>query len=149
MTDTKNYQQITNKHTHTGVWIAIGLIGTALVLSLLVAAGVFLGLNQVKDNGPTSARFYLALQDHNYALAYTYLDSGATVNNKVVDQATFISQAAQADSLNSAIKGFDITGQNDNASTFVNVHRGNSTYKAHITMQQNGGRWLIQSIDRL
>src|SRR5947209_1021638 len=129
MIDTTRYNQVQTKHTHTGVWVAIGLMGAVIVFSFIVAAGAFIGLNKVKEEGPTSARFYLALQDHNYALAYTFLDSEAKLNNQAVDQQTFISQAAQADSQSTAIKGFDVADKSNDASAIVNVHRGNSTYQ--------------------
>lgn len=145
--------QISNKersnHTHTGILVTLGIIGMVMIFGFIIVAAVFLGINKVKDEGPTPARFYLALQDHNYALAYTFLDSGAKLNNETLDQQTFVQKAAQADSLSTGIKGFDYNDKGAGDSATVNVHRGNSTYQAHLNLKQVAGRWVITSVDRL
>ena len=149
MYETQVYPQTQTRHSHAGLWLATGIMAGIAVISLFLAGAVFLGLNQVKENGPTPARFYMALHDQNYALAYSYLDSGATLNNQPVDQQSFSSQFAQADSRNKAISGFEITDKNDAASANVKVSRGSSTYQVHLQLKQVDGRWLITNIDRV
>jgi hypothetical protein len=149
MIDTNRSYQAQTRHTHTGMLVAIGGMGAVIIFGLIIAAAIFRGINKVKEEGPTTARFYLALQDHNYALAYSFLDSEAKLNNQAVDQQTFIKQAAQADALSTTIKGFDYSDKGNNASATVNVHRGNFNYQTHLTLKQVENRWVITNIDRL
>lgn len=149
MYETQVYPQSQTRHSHAGLWVTIGIMAGIAVISLLLAGAVFLGLNQVKENGPTPARFYMALHDQNYALAYSYLDSGASLNNQPVDQQSFIGQFAQADSRTKAISGFEITNKNDASNATVKVSRAGASYEVHLQMKQVDGRWLITSIDRV
>ena len=149
MLDTQTYPQTQTKHSHTGLWFAIGAMAAIAIFSLFLVATIGLGLNKVKESGPTSAQFYMALQDHNYPLAYTYLDAKAKVNNQEVDQLTFISQAAQADARNNTISGFDVTDKGDNASATVKVTRGKLSYEVHLQLKQTDGKWFITGLDRI
>jgi hypothetical protein len=138
-----------SNHIHTGTLVALGLIAAVMIFGSIIGVAVFLGINKVKDEGPTPARFYMALQDHNYALAYSFMDGDAKLNNQPVDQQTFIQKAALADAQSASIKGFDYKDNANSSSVTVNVHRGNSNYQTHITMKQVEGRWVITAIDRL
>lgn len=143
------YPQTQTRHSHTGLWASITIIAGAVIFSAIVIIAIFIGLNKVKDSGPTPARFYLALQGQNYALAYAYLDGQAKVNNQPVNQQTFIEQMAQADATTGAISGFSYEDKQDNSNVTVKVTRANRTYDVHFQLKQVDGRWLITSIDKL
>ncbi len=141
--------QAQTKHSHTALWLAIGAIAAVAIFSIIVVLGVWVGLNQIKETGPTPARFYLALQSQNYALAYTYLDAGAKISNQDFSQQSFIAQAAQTDSRSTAISGFEFNDKGSPDAATVKVSRGGSSYEVHLTLKQVDGRWLITSLDRL
>lgn len=152
MLDTTTYSQTqtSTRHSHSGLWLALGISAVLALFSLLLVASIWLGFNKIKDTGPTPARFYLALHDQNYALAYTYLDNSARVNNQTLDQSAFISLAAQSDADQGAISGFELTTKDETANATVKVSRPTGSYQVHLQLKQTAaGKWLITSLERL
>jgi hypothetical protein len=135
------------------LWIILGVVGGLIVIaglafSLLVITGVFTALNVIKQTGPIPARYYLAIIDQDYAQAYSYVDSNATINGQQVDQQAFTNLATAADHQNGRVTGFDLKGdENDPSHMTVTVSRGTQSYDVHLLLKQENGAWKIISAD--
>ncbi len=138
------------KHSHLGLWLAFGGVVGVILVSAFLAFAVFLGLNQVKDNGPIPARYSEALRTQNYALSYAYLAPNAKINGQTLGQAAFIEKAAQADARNGSITGYNLTeNKNDQSQATLKIQRSKQSYDVHLRLIQLDNRWVISEADGL
>lgn len=137
-------------------WMIFGIVASLIVLgsvifTVLVATDVIVGLNAffntTTEPTPVAANYYLAIMAHDYAKAYTDLDSHATINGQQVDQQAFITLATTADTHNGKVSGYTIDQGTDPARLTITVHRGARIYQVHLQLQQEHGVWKILSAD--
>lgn len=149
-----NYRQQPGK-SRRRFWMIFGIAASLIVLvclafTLLVVTGVVVGLttffNTTSEPTPVAANYYLAIMTHDYAKAYTDLDSHAAVNGRQVDQQTFVTLATSVDAQNGNVTGYTIEG-NDPSHPTITVHRGARVYQVHLQLQQENGAWKIISAD--
>jgi|GEM_PF-2419018 len=147
-----NQTDFSNRQSHPkpiGLIVLFSLAGL-LIFSAVVLLGIYFGLKQAKENGPIPVRYYMAIRDQNYALAYTYLSMDAKVNDQKVNLETFTQQAALADSQGGKVEGFTVEGdQNAPDGVILQLHRSNQKYNVHLSLKQIDGRLQIVSASRI
>lgn len=141
------------------LWTVLGIVGGSIVLatllfSLLIAAGVFVGLNAFFHTTtapvPVAAHYYLSIMEQNYPQAYTDLDQHAQINGQSLDQHAFTTLATTTDAQEGKVSGYSIDPTlqgNDSARVTITVHRGAHIYEVHLQLQQKGTVWKILSAD--
>jgi hypothetical protein len=151
--NTLNYNstQEINRRKANRIKLGLGLAGGfILVVAIIAALGVVIGLNVIKEKGPVPVKYYQALFDKNYTLAYAFLDETAVVNGQTVDQASFTKMAAAQDVKEGSVGGYSIDGSNDQAtSVTVHVNRNGHKYDVHLQLKPVNGVLKIVSADRL
>ena len=96
----------------------------------------------------TVAAYYQALKQQNYALAYSYLDANAIVNNGQHITLSAFTQMARARSAEyGAILSFSISPYTPLSTVFVT--RTSYTYTAHLGIKLEQNTWKIISFDRI
>ncbi len=101
----------------------------------------------------TVQQYYQAVQQQDYATAYSYLANDATVN--VNNQSVPVTQET---SYESAAKALDIslgpvtsfkptTNGSDTSHVTVTVTRNGKSYDVHMVLVKVGNNWKIQSAD--
>ncbi|MGB8343488.1 MAG: hypothetical protein WCD86_01325 [Ktedonobacteraceae bacterium] len=96
----------------------------------------------------TVAAYYQALKQQNYALAFSYLDASAIVNNGQRITLSAFTQMARARSAEyGAILSFSISPYAPLSTVLVT--RSSYTYTAHLGMKLEQDTWKIISFDRI
>jgi hypothetical protein len=146
-------------HSRSKRWTILGIASGAiliavLVFSLLVAAGVYAGLNAFFHTTtaptPVAAHYYLSIMEQDYPQAYADLGQHAQINGQPLDQQAFIALATTTDAQLGKVSGYSIDpalqGKNS-AQVTITVHRGAHIYKVHLQLQQEGTAWKVISAD--
>src|SRR6266567_4869646 len=144
------------KKRRTGLWIFLGI----LVVLVLACVGVVGALYYVGTHNPATDvanKYYTAIQNRDYATAYSYLDaSSITFNNQNLTQSLYIQAAQAVDAQKGKVTSYSITSSNINtsngansASFTVSVTRNGSPYDVHLKLQQEGSAWKIVSVDNV
>ena len=140
------------------LWITLGIIGGVLVLGCAgcVIAGA-LGFNFLAQAvGPqiTVQQYYQAVKQQDYATAYSFLTSDATINangtSVPVSQETSFETAAKAldVSLGPVTNISSNTQGSDTSHVTVTVTRSRGgSYDVHLVLVKVGNNWKIQSAD--
>jgi hypothetical protein len=94
-------------------------------------------------------RYYSAIQNKDYAQAYSYLDAHATDANGHTVTLNNLEQMAQGmDKQEGPIVGFIAAAYASQVvMTITRAQMG--PYHAHLQMEQEGGTWKITSLDRI
>jgi hypothetical protein len=144
-----NSPQEINRRKANRIKLGVGLAGGFILLTMLLAGiGVIVGLNVIKDKGPVPVKYYQALFDKNYTLAYAYMDETAVVNGQPVDQIGFTKLAAAQDAKNGSVQGYSIDGPVDQGpAVTVHVNRGGKKYDVHLQLKQINSDWKIIAAD--
>ena len=101
---------------------------------------------------PEVARYYQAIKEKNYTLAYTFVDVHAkNGSGQTITEASFKQMALVSDSENGAIVNVEINPNSDDATQIIlTIDRSSSLhYHAHLTMKQEGTTWKMISLDRI
>lgn len=132
------------------LWIVLGII-----VVLLLAVGAIALFSFVTNNGATSAvnQYYMAVEQQDYATAYTYLDtSGIGPNGQSLTQALY--QAI--DIARGKVSSYSITSTSINpnngvntAAITVNVTRNGQSYDVHLQLKQESNGWKIVRTDNI
>ena len=131
-------------------WLIVGgLIAIAVIgLAIVVGIAAYSAVNSLKQNGPIAARYYLNIMGGDYATAYSYLDSNATINGQPVgDQQAFIRLAKAADAQHGTVHGVVLNTENDGTNVTVTLDRGSRSYDVDLVLRQENGTWKIISAD--
>ncbi len=131
-----------------------------LVVLVLACIGVVGALYYVGTHNPATDvanKYYTAIQNRDYATAYSYLDaSSITFNNQNLTQSLYIQAAQAVDAQKGKVTSYSITSSNINtsngansASFTVSVTRNGSPYDVHLKLQQEGSAWKIVSVDNV
>lgn len=151
--------QLSSGRSRRTLWTVLGIVGGSIVLaallfSLLVAAGVFVGLNtffhMTTQPTPVAAHYYLSILERQYPQAYADLDQHAQINGQPLDQRAFTTLATTTDAQEGKVSGYSIDPAlqgNDPARVTITVHRGARVYEVHLHLQQKGTTWKIISTD--
>jgi hypothetical protein len=148
------------KKSRRGLWITLGIIFGVI---LLIFVGGIVAIVAYVNNSPAKTvtqQYYTAVENQNYAQAYSYLDIQTLTLNGQQQQATqaLYTQVAQiVDQQNGKVTNYNITGVNLNSSTSagntatvtVDVTRNGKTQEVHVQLRQVGNDWKIVSIDHL
>lgn len=150
--------QLQPKRSLRWLWITLGIIGGVLLLS---CAGCFIagaaGYNFFAQTviGPTTVAnsYYSAIQNQDYAKAYSYLDSNMqTLSGQTLTQNLYTTAATAKDTADGAVISFsqtDYTTNNGTASITMSVTRNGLTYDVHLQLQQANNNWVITSYDAI
>lgn len=101
---------------------------------------------------PTAISYYQAVQDRDYAKAFTYLDANATTTDgQKLTQESFTQLAQNAFTENGAITNVTmIPGSDDGTQIVTTIDRSSTThYHSHLTMKKEGSTWKILSFERI
>lgn len=139
------------KKSRRGLWISLIVI----VILLIGGSAVFFVVTAPSrgvDNVVQS--YYAAVEQQNYAVAYTYIDkqryittSGVPIGN--ISQTAFTLSAQANDLINGKLTAYAITStaiDNTTAEVIVNVTRGGTTHPVDVQLQQVNGMWEIDRI---
>ncbi|MFL5628377.1 MAG: hypothetical protein ACJ788_22585 [Ktedonobacteraceae bacterium] len=151
------YAQPQQKTSLRWLWITLGIVGGLLVLgcAACVIAGA-LGFNFLAQAvGPqiTVQQYYQAIKQQDYATAYSYLASNATVNVNgqsvpVTQESSFETAAKALDiSLGPVTSADSNTQGSDTSRVTVTVTRNGRSYDVHMVLVKVGNNWKIQSAD--
>jgi len=123
------------------LWIVLGII----VVLVLACVGGAIAL-VVTNNGATNAvnQYYMAVEQQDYATAYTYLDtSGIALNGQSLTQALYIQANQAIDIARGKVSSYAITSTSTNsnngvntAAITVNVTRNGQSYDVHLQLKQ-------------
>ena len=100
----------------------------------------------------TITSFYQAIEAQNYALAYSYLDTNATITNgRKLTQQTFTQLAQSRDNQFGPVTGFDLLlNSSDHTQGIMTIARKSGfRYHAHLRVRQEGNDWKILTLDRI
>jgi hypothetical protein len=140
------------------LWITLGVIGGILVLSCTgCAIAGALGFNFLAQAvGPQIAvqQYYQAVKQQDYATAYSFLTSDATVsvNNQSVPvsgESSFQTTASTLDTTLGTVSSYRANTQgSDTSHVTVTVTRSQGgSYDVHLVLVKVGNNWKIQSAD--
>ncbi len=140
----------------TGLWIFLGIL-VVLVLACIGGALYYVGTYGGTHNPATDVanKYYTAIQNQDYATAYSYLDaSSITFNNQNLTQSLYTQAAQAVDAQKGKVTSYSITSSNtsngaNTASFTVSVTRNGSPYDVHLKLQQEGSAWKIVSVDNV
>jgi hypothetical protein len=145
------------KKSRRWLWITLGIIGGVLLLSCAGCAIVFgQGFGAVKQViGPSfvTGEYYQYLKEQDYARAYSFVDSNATitVNGQSIsnDLQSFTTAAENQDTQLGVITNFSVTTNGSDLSQLIVVvtRQGGQAYDVHLTFSQVGGTTKIASMD--
>lgn len=150
--------QLQPKRSLRWLWITLGIVGGVLLLS---CAGCFIagaaGYNFFAQTviGPTTVAnsYYSAIQNQDYAKAYSYLDSNMqTLSGQTLTQDLYTTTATAKDTTDGTVTGFTQTGyttNNGTANITMSVTRNGLTYDVHLQLQQTNNNWVITSYDAI
>jgi hypothetical protein len=138
------------------LWIVLGII---VVLVLVCVGGAIALFSFATNNGATSAvnQYYMAVEQQNYAMAYTYLDtSGIGLNGQSLTQALYIQANQAIDLARGKVSSYSITSSSINsnngvntAAITVNVTRNGQSYDVHLQLKQESNGWKIVRTDNI
>lgn len=134
------------------IWIIVGVsIGAFLILGGITAIVAYREIQDLKQNGTIPERYILSMIGRDYATAYSYLDSQATINGQpVANQQTFTAMATAADNRDGTAMGAEVENTSpDQTHVTINLHRGKRTYVIHLVLKLEGSSWEIISADSL
>jgi hypothetical protein len=128
-------------------WIMVAV--AVVILAGLVGIGVYADLKILKENGTIPERYYVSILERDYATAYSFLDSQATIGGQPVgDQQAFIRMATAEDALDGTVRGVgDPSTSADQTRVTINVHRASRTYDVHLVLKLESSGWKIISAD--
>ncbi len=136
------------------LWIVLGII----VVLVLACVGGAIAL-VVTNNGATNAvnQYYMAVEQQDYATAYTYLDtSGIALNGQSLTQALYIQANQAIDIARGKVSSYAITSTSTNsnngvntAAITVNVTRNGQSYDVHLQLKQESNGWKIVRTDNI
>jgi hypothetical protein len=145
------------KRSHRRLWITLGIVGIVLVLCACGSCAVasFFGFRYIQQNiGPVlvTSQYYEALKEQEYNLAYSYLDSHASIQGRHVSLATFTRLAQTADTTKGKVTqdapaSFTTTG--NTARIIMQVTRSKQTYPVSLQLRKEGNDWKIINADRI
>jgi Domain of unknown function (DUF4878) len=129
---------------------AVALLACVATATAVVASGVWLQ-GALNDPSTTVQSFYGALQQKDYAHAYSYFTASARSH---LSEAAFADQFDSYDALDGAVSSYSLgatktSASGDGATIVVTVtRRGNaSTQQVHtLLLVKENGAWRIQSI---
>lgn len=145
------------KPSRRWLWITLAIIG-GLVAFACIASSIFVALSVgsiARIAGPdfTVQEYYQAIEQQDYAKAYTYLSSNATVTVNgqavpVTQSDAFTTEAATLDSTLGTVSYFRPTiSGNDFSRIDVTVTRNGPSYVVHVQLIQVGSSWKIVTAD--
>jgi len=145
------------KGSRRWLWITLSIVGGIIALSCAgcaITAALGVGLFD-KLAGPTfvAGDYYRAIDSQNYAQAYTYLDSNATLTvggqSVAVAQAdAFTTEATMLDNRLGPVSSDDESiDPHDFSRIDVTVTRNGPSYLVHLQFTQVGSDWKITSAD--
>jgi hypothetical protein len=140
------------------LWITLGVIGGLLVLSCVgCAIAGALGFNFLAQAvGPQIAvqQYYQAVKQQDYATAYSFLTSDATINANgttvsVSQESSFQTAASTLDTTLGTVSSYAATIRgSDTSHVTVTVTRSQGgSYDVHLVLVKVGNNWKIQSAD--
>ena len=144
------------KKRRTGLWIILGILAV-LVLACVGVVGTLYYIGTHNPATDVANKYYTAIQNQDYATAYSYLDvSNITYNNQSPTQSLYTQAAQGVDAQKGKVTSYSITNSNistsngtNTASFTISVTRNGSPYDVHIKEQQEGSNWKIISIDNI
>ena len=144
------------KKRRTGLWIFLGILAV-LVLACIGGVAVLYYIGTHNPATDVANKYYTAIQNQDYATAYSYLDaSNITFNNQNLTQGLYTQAAQAVDAQKGKVTSYSITSTNVSSSNGVNtatftisVTRNGSPYDVHLKLQQEGSNWKIVSIDNI
>jgi NTF2-like N-terminal transpeptidase domain len=138
------------------LWIVLGII---VVLVLACIGGAIALFNFVTNNGATNTvnQYYTAVEQQDYATAYTYLDSsGIGLNGQALTQALYIQANQTIDFAKGKVSSYAITSTSNNSNNGVNtaaitvsVTRNGQSYDVHLQLRQESNGWKIVQTDNI
>jgi hypothetical protein len=139
------------------LWITLSIVGGLLVLACAgcAVAGAlgFTFLAQTLAPQVTAQQYYQAIEQQDYATAYSFMTSDAsiTVGGQAIpltQEAIFATTAKALDRTAGTVSGFDagVPGS-DTSRVTVTVTRGSRSYEVHLTLVKVDKTWKIQSAD--
>ena len=148
------------------LWITLAIVGGILVLSCggcIIASVAGIGIfgqavSTAIAPSATATSYYQAIQNRDYARAFTYLDlSGASVQGQQVSKDAFIILGQTIDATKGTVSSFSQTAVSVNANTSsgttatitMNVTRNGSTYPVHLELRETNNVWKITSVDNM
>jgi hypothetical protein len=140
------------------LWITLGVIGGILVLSCAgCAIAGALGFNFLAQAvGPqiTVQQYYQAVKQQDYATAYSFLTSDASVSangqsGPVSGESSFQTAATTLDTTLGTVTSYTANTQgSDTSHVTVTVTRSRGgSYDVHLVLVKVGNNWKIQSAD--
>lgn len=126
-----------------GGLIAIAVIGFAVIVGVIATREI----HTLKQTGPIPERYYLNIMSGDYAQAYTYLESNATINGQPLNQQAFLHLAKAADARDGTVHGVVLSQETDGPHITATVSRGSRSYDVHLALKQENGVWKISTAD--
>ena len=150
-------QQAPRKSSLRWLWITLAIIGAIAVLgcgacAIASAAGVGFFAKAVLGPTTTANAYYQAIRDHDYAKAYTYIDTSRASSVQQQTEQAFTLAAQLVDRTRGPVTSFsqqDVNVNNDTATVTMSVTRNGSPYTVHLQMKQEGNDWKIVGFDNI
>ena len=145
------------KKSHRRLWMTLGIVGIVLVLFVCggcVTASVF-GFRYFQQNigaALVAAQYYEALKEQKYALAYSYVDANASIEDQHVSLATFTRMAQTADTTRGKVTQYTpatFTEPGNTATVMIKVTRNKQTYPVRLQLKREGNDWKIVNANRI
>lgn len=141
------------KKSRRGLWIllvivALLVIGGATTAIILVVTGPSRAVNSVVQS------YYNAVEQQDYATAYTYLDHQYTTAAGLqirLSQSAYTLTASATDLATGKLTAYTITNTeitNGVATVTLNVTRGGTVRQVSVQLLQIGGNWEIDKISQ-
>ncbi len=151
------------KKSYKWIWITVSIFVVLLLASCGFCGWAFYNFFS-STVGPTTNtltianKYYAALQDKDYATAYTYIAPQGSLSGMTLD--TFTTRAQDADTQYGVVRSYTsmLGNFSTNPSTgpdlsrftvIVNVSRVKQSYSVLLTLQKSGNSWKIIDFDRV
>jgi hypothetical protein len=140
------------KPSRRWLWILLGVVCILIIAAVLIARY----LTTLAGPVVTADNYYQAVSQKNYALAYSYLASNATLtsqNQKVPigPQKDYATSAHLLDSNIGFVTNYTVATTNDTTLLIINETRSKNAhlvhYSVHFTMVQVDGLWRIEDMN--
>ncbi len=143
------------------LWITLGIVGGVLVLGCggcLLAGVLGVGIFASVFSGPLTAvnGYYTAVQNQDYATAYSYLSIDTLRSNgqsMTASESSYEQIATVLDNLHGKVTAYSVTNTDisgDTATITVQVTRARGgTYDVTLRLQKIGNDWKITGFDNI
>jgi hypothetical protein len=131
------------------LWITLSIVGGVLVLGCAGFGSLLLFAN-LGGSDSTVQNYYKAVEQQNYATAFTYFAPGATFTSpqdgktvQIPTEQVYATVAESVDQEYGAVSNYQTSSGSDDSHIIAKLTRGTQQYSVNLTLTQIDGNWKI------